>query len=196
MDWIIIFIIFAYVVYRMYRKNEAKKEQETLIVKENVISNNAPKSQFKRFEFPVVGLNYENRKQTLKKIINQYKKEGHFYEKYEGLSLKEMREDCFGEKIYEISDYLEESWLEKEDDNKYDPNALKVMIKDINDSTHHIGYVPKEHCEEIRKYMDIVDPAVSAEIIGGKYKIAYDDEVETGSTPYGLRIHLAFKTSQ
>ena len=34
-------------------------------------------------------------------------------------------------------------WLDKEPDNKYDPNAVKVLVEIADDDYIHIGYVAK-----------------------------------------------------
>ncbi len=34
--------------------------------------------------------------------------------------------------------------LQREEDNKYDPNAVKVLVEDIFGDYTHVGYIPKE----------------------------------------------------
>lgn len=38
--------------------------------------------------------------------------------------------------------------LEFEKDNKYDPNAIKILVND-----QHIGYIPKELCQRLKKLL-------------------------------------------
>lgn len=185
------------------KENKSNENIEVGVKKELINTNTCTKSSepeglIKRIHFPVVGLKYGGRRDKLTEIINCYKKEDKFYfEPYEGLTNKEIKEDYFSDKIYEISGGLEGCGLEREDDNQYDPNALKVLIKDLNGETHHIGYVPKEHCTQIRELMDHYKMLVASSIVGGKYKIAdYDDmgdeKVFTKNSPYGLDLHISF----
>lgn len=120
-------------------------------------------------------------------------------EPYEGMSNKEILEDSFGEKIYELNyESLPECKLIKEDDNEYDPNAIMIIIEDVDGVEHHIGYVPREHCARIRKHMGMYEMEIINTIIGGKYKVVdFDDmgeeKVRVRSTPYGLNISVTFK---
>ena len=38
--------------------------------------------------------------------------------------------------------------LEFEKDNKYDPNAIKILV-----NNQHIGYIPKELCQRLKKLL-------------------------------------------
>src|SRR5699024_11010304 len=134
------------------------------------------------------------------RIINQYKRNDYFYPLYDGYTNKEIKEEFFGD-VYEISGDLGDVSIEQEDDNPYDSNALKVIVEDFDGKKHHIGYVPKEHCVEIRKLMESHRLEISNSIYGGKYKTVeydYDDnfnekeKVVVESTPYGLEVNLTF----
>lgn len=149
----------------------------------------------KRMRFSVVGLNYEGRRNILKRIINKYKREDAFYEKYEGMTNKEIIEDYFDDRVYELyAESLNSCIIEKEDDNKYDSNALKITVEDYEGNYHHIGYVPREHCVEIRKLMNGYRMVVGNTITGGKYKeVDYDEEkVVIKEKDYGLQISVSF----
>lgn len=154
----------------------------------------------KTFSFQTVGLNFEGRRKILTNIINQYKADDWFFmEPYEGMTNKEILEESFGERIYElVAEGLPYCEIEKEDDNEYDPNALKILVQDVYGGNHHIGYVPKEHCKEIRKYIDNYRMKITTTIVGGKYKVIdYDDmgeeKVRTRSSDYGLDIFISFQ---
>lgn len=41
--------------------------------------------------------------------------------------------------------------LEAETDNEYDPNAIKILASD----RHHVGYVPKDMTDEIRRHAQL-----------------------------------------
>ena len=70
----------------------------------------------------VVGLKYEGRQAKLKKLINQLKKDDYFYEKYDGLTNKEIKDD------YSYTDEDDPIW---ELTNEYLPYSLNCNIKCI-----------------------------------------------------------------
>lgn len=203
-------ILVAVVIYTMLKTSKENREIQEEIdrmekykpIRTNVSVNHTTSDKTKSgkeinsLTFPVVGLNYEGRRQILKKIINQYKAEDYFFETYEGMSNKEIKENTFDERIYELNyESLPTCKLVKEDDNKYDPNAIMVIIKDIYGVDHHIGYVPREHCLKVREVMDKHEIEIMNTITGGKYKIVdYDDygeeKVRTRSIPFGLNIFI------
>ena len=181
---LIILIIFVYIGYRLYKKREAKIVQKK-IGRADILKNKSV------LEMPVVGLNYENRKKILKDIVRGYQKEGYFSEEYEGLTDKEIKKYTNGKKVYELSGTIEGVSLEKEDDNEYDRNAIKVMLKVAGGEVHHIGYVPKEYCEKLRELMNKDRLNYKAVIVGGRYK-RYNKEngIQRKSEPFGLRLYI------
>lgn len=184
MESLIILIIFVYIGYKLYKKREAKIVQKK-IGRTDVRKNKSV------LEMSVVGLNYENRKKILKDIVRGYQKEGYFSEEYEGLTDKEIKKHTNGKKVYELSGTIESVSLEKEDDNKYDRNAIKVMLKDAGGESHHIGYIPREYCEKLRELMDKDQLNYEVTIIGGRYK-RYNKEngIQQKSEPFGLRLYM------
>ncbi|EJG95817.1 hypothetical protein SPAR151_0017 [Streptococcus pneumoniae GA04216] len=100
------------------------------------------------------------------------------YSKYYGdLSAKEIREEVeeYGLKVFKYRDLdIFNIELIPETDNKYDPNAIKVLIFD-----NHIGYVPATVSKSIRKYFDDerYHFLIECEIKGGPYK-EWDDYEE------------------
>ena len=95
-----------------YSKNEERikslsfpVEQETPNNITNSVANKNDEDNLFYESFPVVGLNYENRREKLKKMINAMKKNEEFYPLYDDLRGMELREELeFGDKIYEIQD--------------------------------------------------------------------------------------------
>lgn len=202
--WIVVLLIIIYVWYRRRKKKENELDLQYAEVEADepipikTKENKQKKKLVKRFSFPVVGLNYEGRRKILKDIIKQYKEYGMFmYEPYDGLTNKEILEDYYDERIYEISEGLRDCAIEKEDDNPYDPDALKVLVKDLSGKYHHIGYVPSEHTVEIRNLMDKYRMQVDSFITGGKYKEvdindAGEEVVRTRTSEYGLNLDVSF----
>ena len=70
-----------------------------------------------------------------------------------------------------IDDYLGEfkGTLESEPTNPYDPNAIKVLAPD----GHHVGYVPKDMTDEIRKEATL--PCLCFCYIGENYGAYFSD---------------------
>lgn len=93
---------------------------------------------------------------------------------YSNLSTKELREELteYGLKVFKYQDLdFFNIELVPEVDNKYDPNAIKVLI-----FNNHVGYVPATLAKTIRKYFDNkkYNFVIEGEIKGGPYK-EWDD---------------------
>lgn len=93
---------------------------------------------------------------------------------YSNLSTKELREELeeYGLKVFKYQDLdFFNIELVPEVDNKYDPNAIKVLI-----FNNHVGYVPATVAKTIRKYFDNkkYNFVIEGEIKGGPYK-EWDD---------------------
>ena len=89
---------------------------------------------------------------------------------YSNLSTKELREELeeYGLKVFKYQDLdFFNIELVPEVDNKYDPNAIKVLI-----FNNHVGYVPATIAKTIRKYFDNkkYNFVIEGEIKGGPYK--------------------------
>ena len=117
------------------------------------------------------------------------------YSKYYGdLSAKEIREEVeeYGLKVFKYRDLdIFNIELIPETDNKYDPNAIKVLIFD-----NHVGYVPATVAKSIRKYFDNkkYNFVIEGEIKGGPYKEWDDlnDKVITNNDlDIGFEIYLS-----
>lgn len=89
------------------------------------------------------------------------------YGGYSGRELKEILED--GEPFYKYQHYYtSDVSFVPEPDNKYDPNAVLVVVG----GKIEVGYVPKEYLEIVRNVLDCegLKIDVLASIIGGPYK--------------------------
>ena len=94
------------------------------------------------------------------------------------------------EDVYEADIYgYSEITLTTEPNNEYDPNAIKVMHKEIG----HIGYVPKELTNRVKTALKN-DCEIEWKLVGGKMKyIDYDeDKVRTKTLNYGVIIDIYY----
>nr|WP_191994449.1 HIRAN domain-containing protein [Streptococcus sp. 5346] len=113
---------------------------------------------------------------------------------YSNLSTKELREELeeYGLKVFKYQDLnFFNIELVPEVDNKYDPNAIKVLI-----FNNHVGYVPATVAKTIRRYFDNkkYDFVIEGEIKGGPYKEWDDlnDKVITNNDlDIGFEIYLS-----
>lgn len=113
---------------------------------------------------------------------------------YSNLSTKEIREEVeeYGLKVFKYRDLdIFNIELIPEMDNKYDPNAIKVLI-----FNNHVGYVPATVAKTIRKYFDNkkYNFVIEGEIKGGPYKEWDDlnDKVITNNDlDIGFEIYLS-----
>lgn len=65
--------------------------------------------------------------------------------------------------------------LEPEPDNRYDPNAIKVLISNVL-----VGYIKKGSCVHVKKLLQQKNVSVVAtEVQVGRYKKIYEDTVES-----------------
>lgn len=109
---------------------------------------------------------------------------------YSNLSTKELEE--YGLKVFKYQDLdFFNIELVPEVDNKYDPNAIKVLI-----FNNHVGYVPATIAKTIRKYFDNkkYNFVIEGEIKGGPYKEWDDlnDKVITNNDlDIGFEIYLS-----
>lgn len=67
-----------------------------------------------------------------------------------------------------------EVWLEREPHNKFDSNAIKVMVN-YNGDAHHIGYVPKTDNSELAAAMD---EGRQFTVVAGGHASYYEPEIE------------------
>lgn len=80
-------------------------------------------------------------------------------------------EDMIDKEIYQLQFHPEKVELVPEPDNKYDPNAIKVIVDGV-----HVGYIKKGSCAHVKKLLDedrILN--ITCKIGGGKFKIITED---------------------
>ncbi|HCZ1934119.1 TPA: HIRAN domain-containing protein [Staphylococcus aureus] len=173
---------------------QLSKNKETIISNDCLPINDDEQTKVEIFD--VVGLNYEGRRKELKKLIKKMKNNDDFFFLYSDLKGNELKEELlYEDKVYEISDYevIPGVFLQKEPDNPYDENAIKVMISNEY-SEFHVGYVPREYASRLVNRMDNI-VSCNAYINGGKYKTLdyLEEKIVTKESDYGLRVHLEYK---
>lgn len=156
--------------------------------------------------FNVAGVTYENDsgkeiQPLLRKIARQIAKDNDI-ESYGGYTNSEIIE--YIESISEFEDVEcgEYITFEKDPNNEFDKNAIKVIVE-LDSKKHHIGHVPKKNNLEIGSLLDsdsIV--GISANFVGGKIKeVQYDFEKEkdivvTNELTLGLEVILHIEQEQ
>lgn len=93
-------------------------------------------------------------------------------------------------RIYKYEDLtFNDIKLIPEPDNKYDKNAIKILIFD-----HHVGYVPKNQTRTLKKYLnnDKYYFKMIGRIVGGPYKTIdeYGDIITVTDLNIGFRINI------
>lgn len=139
--------------------------------------------------FKVAGVTAKNDEgKDIQKLISSYVKDWLGYnDAYEGLTNKEIKEDYYGERVYEADVFsFDDITFVPEPDNPYDANAIKVMHGELG----HIGYVPKNETKRMFEIIENYSYDVSGEIIGGKYKYVdeYEDKVKVNKHNYGIKL--------
>lgn len=178
---------------RLYGISALSTEDKTNITISNIKNLNEEKitSKPKReITFRVAGISMGDIQKNIKSMVKEEKEYG---DQYDGLTNKDILEMYSeGDKIYEVNiNGTSEIQLMPEPENKYDPNAIKVIHAEIG----HIGYVPAVECEKVKKVLS-KDYSIEWKLIGGKYKyIEYDydndkDVVRIQNDTYGVQITL------
>ena len=152
---------------------------------------------------------------SLEENTHQYKTENHHvtgtsYRQKEIESLGEenpiyeyskrelIDEEYEGEKVYYYDFNPSTVELIEEPDNKFDPNAVKVVIDSV-----FVGYIKKGSCTHVKNLLKSGRIAkIDAEIHGGKYKLLYSEydedkdkevyEVETGESNYYVTVEIKY----
>ena len=133
--------------------------------------------------FRVAGVTKQNDQEKdiqnlLKRLAGGYKK-NEVIQSWRGDTKKEMLE--YGLEGCEFDDERVSGIirLEREPNNPYDANAIKVFIKDVNNGEHHIGYIKRDETEEVIALThdkDII--GIDAEFTGGKRRTIEYDSIE------------------
>ncbi|WP_018664632.1 HIRAN domain-containing protein [Heyndrickxia acidiproducens] len=181
---------------------------EPIVQEPEVSEDPAPKPQPKKksITFNVAGVTFENDKgkeiqPLLRRIAREIAKEQDV-ESFGGWTNKDILEYMAEVSQFEdvmFGDYVS---FEKDLDNEFDQNAIKVMAN-LNDKQFHIGYVPKDNNVQVGKLLDdgLIDK-IAASFVGGKTKeIDYDfekdkDIVVVKELTLGVEITLILKEEE
>ncbi|KRN96820.1 hypothetical protein IV55_GL000684 [Furfurilactobacillus siliginis] len=153
------------------------------------------------FHFKVRGTTHHD----IKKMVT-FARKNDLFDPYDGWTASDIKEFSPYDEVFEtdLSGVLTDLKLITEPENKYDPNAIKVIAY-IDEHEFMLGYVPKEYTAEVKGIMisqqdGKIDLHVEYELTGGKYKIAEEDDddfsddpklkMHTGNFDYGFNIVL------
>ncbi|WP_338939554.1 HIRAN domain-containing protein [Fusobacterium nucleatum] len=182
---LVVTFIFFFFFSLFGTKNITPKPQNNEVQKGNVEEHGT-------LQFEVAGTFVEARQKIIKNFVKNEIKEG--MKAYDGLTTKEIKTQRYENiEIYEVSE--DEKWdkdyfrLEKEPDNEYDKNAIKVILNDFS----KIGYIPKEKTLQVGKLIDdnkILSMYFS--ITGGKYKLWDGEDLETDEEEYSITLTINY----
>lgn len=156
--------------------------------------------------FNVAGVTQVN--DTGKDIQSILQKEGEKYctyngiDLYDGMTAKEIKEE--DSEVAEFTDVFfddSEVFFIPEPTNEYDKNAIKVYIKYFeNRFPLHIGYVPKEKIQQLKKIIEKnTHLSIEGQYVGGKIKEpVYDPstdktEMEIAELMLGIEISIFYR---
>ena len=158
-------------------------------------------------KFKVAGVTFKNEEgkdvqKEIKRILNEYKKNDYFGELYGGYTNSEIKEMDLN-----VSEYEGYKFPAKIIGDEYSgESCFKIYFKTYNNEDVHIGYVPKEHLEELVEWLDKKNLQIKGtlEVIGGKYKYCelYEEDYEEKERvaikelTYGIEISLDFFDNQ
>lgn len=150
---------------------------------------------FKSYSFRVAGTTHHD----LKKAINFARKEDLLFDRYEGYTAKEIKEDGL-DPVYEtdLSEAINSVILTPEPDNKYDSDAIKVSIG-VGSKDFFIGYVPSDWTQHVHSTLKHFKNGtqkvkVMGHVVGGKYKyVDEDDHVRVASSNPGFVVVVKYK---
>ncbi|MFT8631562.1 MAG: HIRAN domain-containing protein [Liquorilactobacillus ghanensis] len=180
-------------------EKEKKEEEERQKKLELIRKLNEQEQKNKKFQleqlkkkiilkFNVSGLKYYD----IGKAIAFAKREKMFTP-FNGMNASALKDDPY-EKVYEthLDGIISSVDFEPEPENKYDSNAIKVIIN-IKESKFKIGYVPKKLTSKVKSILDKSDKKevalkVGCYLDGGKFKKADEDPNDFSDNPK-LRIY-------
>lgn len=194
------------IIAQLDKQGEIIREKEE-ILKEKAVNEESPFEKIENdntvspeitgleiIEFKAAGTSHSQ--PSIRKAIKSEIECGGFYEQYNGYTNKEIKEETFGDRVYQYDlEEFSECELKLEPNNEYDPDAIAIYVHDFK-----VGYVPKKSF--IKKRREILNALgtdkidnVSVQLYGGKYKYFDDVKVVTGSTEYGLLVEITIKSA-
>lgn len=161
---VILLLIGALNVYAGVRKPKPEPETAPTTVKKEICA------------FTVAGFDYYQ--DALKEFLYRENPE-YSYSKSDLIDMED-------ERIYEYEPYIGYPDLVPEPDNKYDSNAIAVLLEGTR-----VGYVPRNYQESVAPYLTDDSVSREIEIYGGKYKVLqlgedYDERLEPKASDYTI----------
>ena len=159
-------------------------------VTESIISD-VPNNQsvdVESFDFKVAGISFKE-----KDIIDSLMIENDQYK----MSKRQIDDEgLVGDRIYKYFYASKNVELVPEPDNKYDSNAIMVVVDGV-----HVGYVPSDLTSKVSALMDRIIEML-CDFYGGPYKMAVEDvdsdeidalKIEKGKTNIGAILILTYR---
>ena len=145
---------------------------------------NEVKEKKKNFKFEVAGTFLGGRQANILKYFSK-KIENKELILFENLKDSEIKSKKYlDEEIYEIPQKFE-----KEPENEYDKNAIRVMIKGMGT----VGYVPKNINISFAKILENNDiKEITATICGGEYKLWNGKKLKNDRDDYSVTITINY----
>lgn len=147
-------------LFDLFKKKEAPKQKQPEYISGYQFE---PVGETARAKINVVGLKYEERYRKLEDYLKKLNREP-----YQGLSDKDLENYPWTVYEYSCDGTEKEMKLVPELDNKYDKDAISVILGGI-----HMGYVPADDCKRVKKIIDS-DHSIWWYTQGGRSK-RYDD---------------------
>lgn len=142
-------------------------------------------------EFTVAGVEYDTNKRSRQEILRTAVAHHAKLEEikpYNGLSDDEINE---ADTVYEYENMrTTHIKLERDPENEYDPNAIKVMTLNTRGGYTTVGYVPRTDNLKVGQMLDNIN-SLEGFFTGGKFKTKKNGTVKEGSETRGLRIKLS-----
>ncbi|WP_040981718.1 hypothetical protein [Oceanobacillus jeddahense] len=118
-------------------------------------------------EFRVAGANHEEKQELIQEIFDGYASKGKL-ESWYGMSDQEIIEE--EEDGAEFEDQTLQGVITLEKDN-----AIKVLLTDVDNHKHPVGYVPKRMNKKVDTQMEYIS-IYDLDILGGREKIISMDD--------------------
>lgn len=166
-----------------------KEEDEKRLNKFKEAQEKAERQEI--YHFKVHGTTHHE----LSKMVT-YARKNKLFDPYDGYTASEIKEYSPYEEVYEtdLVGLLSAIDFVPEPDNKYDSNAVKIIVT-LDNNKFMIGYVPAKYTNDVLEIMQRqknseISLRIEYNLTGGKYKIAEDDEDDFSDDPK-LKIHTA-----
>ena len=152
---------------------------------DQVLNIHLPSGKSARIKFFVTGTRHENRESLIKEFLRE---NAHNIDRpFLNMSDSEIIESNRTVYEYYYDNLNGPLRLEPEPDNKFDKNAIKVLLND-----KLIGYVPANDCERVQKFINSNEYDLWWQIRGGvsKFYPGYGDKVSKEINEGGIQIKL------